>query len=49
MKVEPQVKLISFTYVRCIGLALTKGRNLLLRVLIGELKIKGVFSGGSKF
>jgi len=26
--------------------ALTKGRNLLLRVLIGELKIKGVFFGG---
>jgi hypothetical protein len=49
MKEESHVKLISLTYVRYFGVALTKGRNLLLKVLIGELKIKGVFSGGSKF
>ena len=48
MKEEAQFKLASFTYVRCFRVALTKGHNLLLRVvLIGELKIKGVFSARS--
>ncbi|PNX71539.1 methyl-CpG binding domain-containing protein 9-like, partial [Trifolium pratense] len=40
MKEEAQVKLASFTYVRCFGVALTKAHNSLLRVLIGELQSK---------
>ena len=38
MKDEAQVMLASFTNVRCFGVALNKDRNLLLRVLIGELQ-----------
>lgn len=37
MKEAAQVKLASFTYARCFGVALTKAHNSLLRVLIGEL------------
>ncbi|KAI5442455.1 hypothetical protein KIW84_011503 [Lathyrus oleraceus] len=40
MKEEAQVKLASFTYVRCFGVALTKAHNSLLRVLISELQSK---------
>ncbi|KAL5080075.1 hypothetical protein RYX36_008496 [Vicia faba] len=40
MKEEAQVKLASFTYVRCFGVALTRAHNSLLRVLIGELQSK---------
>ncbi|KAK7381383.1 hypothetical protein VNO78_34033 [Psophocarpus tetragonolobus] len=40
MKEAAQVKLASFTYVRCFGVALTKAHNSLLRVLIGELLSK---------
>ncbi|XP_061353751.1 methyl-CpG-binding domain-containing protein 9 isoform X2 [Gastrolobium bilobum] len=38
MKEAAQVKLASFTYARCFGVALTKAHNSLLRVLIGELQ-----------
>lgn len=40
MKEAAQVKLASFTYARCFGVALTKAHNSLLRVLIGELQLK---------
>lgn len=40
MKEAAQVKLASFTYARCFGVALTKAHNSLLRVLIGELQSK---------
>ncbi|KAK7271687.1 hypothetical protein RJT34_27787 [Clitoria ternatea] len=40
MKEAAQVKLASFTYGRCFGIALTKAHNSLLRVLIGELLSK---------
>ncbi|CAL0317266.1 unnamed protein product [Lupinus luteus] len=38
MKEAAQVKLTSFTYARCFGVALTKAHNSLLRVLISELQ-----------
>ncbi|OIV90290.1 hypothetical protein TanjilG_13145 [Lupinus angustifolius] len=40
MKEAAQVKLASFTYARCFGVALTKVHNSMLRVLIGELQSK---------
>ncbi|KAL5150389.1 Methyl-CpG-binding domain-containing protein 9 [Glycine soja] len=40
MKETDQVKLASFTYARCFGVALTKAHKSLLRVLIGELLSK---------
>lgn len=40
MKEAVQVKLASFTYARCFGVALTKAHSSLLRVLIGELQSK---------
>ncbi|TKY50406.1 Methyl-CpG-binding domain-containing protein 9 [Spatholobus suberectus] len=40
MKEAAQVKLASFTYARCFGVALTEAHNSLLRVLIGELLSK---------
>lgn len=40
MKEAAQVKLASFTYARCFGVALTKAHNSVLRVLIGELLSK---------
>ncbi|KAE9620106.1 putative histone acetyltransferase chromatin regulator PHD family [Lupinus albus] len=39
-KEAAQVKLASFTYARCFGVALTKAHNSMLRVLIGELQSK---------
>ncbi|KAI4346993.1 hypothetical protein L6164_007848 [Bauhinia variegata] len=39
-KEAAQVKLASFTYARCFGVALTKAHNSLLGVLIGELQSK---------
>ena len=39
-KEAAQVKLASFTYTRCFGVALTKAHNSLLKVLIGELQSK---------
>ncbi|XP_019442587.1 PREDICTED: methyl-CpG-binding domain-containing protein 9-like isoform X2 [Lupinus angustifolius] len=38
MKEAAQVKLASFTYARCFGVALTKAHNSLLKVLISELQ-----------